>query len=280
MASMRLTSYPDGVYPPSDDTFLLVDALEQDVVASKRNEGGPRTEGKKSKLVAEAAPLDASEVGSVVEIGSGSGFVITSAAVLLPTAYAVGTDLSSRACLASRETLRSHPPSCSSRSDVVATESLRGFRPGAAFDVVLVNPPYVPTSSEELAESLRVLRGRREASEAETEGAAFTLTWAGGVEGVEMTKEMLRAGLGLLNARGGRLYLIVVQENRPEEMAKHATRVWRELWGRSEGDDPAPGLSWSIAIQTRANNELLSVLRFIAGGDHRHSLPSLELEQP
>ena len=42
--------------------------------------------------------------------------------------------------------------------------------------------------SEELRESLGTLREREELPEVpETEGAAFTLTWAGGLDGVEMT---------------------------------------------------------------------------------------------
>jgi len=33
MASISDTDYPDGVYPPSDDTFLLVDAVSADLRA-------------------------------------------------------------------------------------------------------------------------------------------------------------------------------------------------------------------------------------------------------
>ena len=264
MASISATTYGEGVYPPSDDTFLLVDALEQDLAAFSSGVGNESAEAaaKKSKLISSPLPLDGRDVASVVEVGSGSGFVSASASVLLPGAYVVGTDLSQRACLATRATLAAHTESCSGRSDVLGTESLLGLRPGAPFDVVLVNPPYVPTSSEELRESLSTLRERGGAAVPETEGAAFTLTWAGGLDGVEMTVAMLEAGLRALAAAGGRLYLIVVQENQPEELARRAQDVWRGVWA-DRGRRP-PRLAWAVAVQTRASNELLSVLRFVS----------------
>jgi len=59
----------------------------------------------------------------------------------------LGTDLSQRACLANRATIAAHAGSCSGRSDVLGTESLLGLRPGAPFDVFLLNPPLDFTTS-------------------------------------------------------------------------------------------------------------------------------------
>jgi release factor glutamine methyltransferase len=266
MAKISKTSYPDGVYPPSDDTFLLVDALAYDVAGA--------LSGKKSKMVSNILPLDADKVCTVTEMGCGSGFVAASAALLLPLAYVLGTDLSSRACLASKKTFESHD--CSPRSDVVASESLCSFKSSLSFDIILANPPYVPTSTEELSESLAILRAGRQkpvldsAGDRETESAAFTLTWAGGEDGIEMTKKMLRAALGHLSLDRGRLYLVVVAENHPDVLKAYATELWDEIWAEKYqklfeeegGRKPKPTLSAAIAVQTRANNELLSVLRF------------------
>ena len=154
--------------------------------------------------------------------------MIASASVLLPGALAIATDISVRACRATQRTLANHKSR--SRSAVVQSESLGGLREGLCFDVVLVNPPYVPTSTEELWESLKVLRlsggGRESAtiSPKETESAAFTLTWAGGRDGAEMSRVMLRAGLSRLESETakGRLYVIVVEENNPEDLAAFA----------------------------------------------------------
>ena len=282
MASVGETSYPDGVYPPSDDTFLLVDALDFDTAAAAAAAGGGgggvetkrKAPSRKSKEVVNVLPLDVTKVDTILEIGCGSGFVSTSASILVPNAYVLGTDLSSRACLASKATLEAHKRS--GRADVVASESLCCIKATQGFDLILINPPYVPTSSEELLESLQVLRtkqmsllGCAAACDVETENAAFTLTWAGGNDGVEMTKVMLRAGLSRLSVRdGSRLYLIVVQENQPEEIGEYGTSIWDDVSCREHGSGKGgntPSLSWSIALQTRANNELLSVLRFVVG---------------
>ena len=190
--------------------------------------------------------------------------MIASASVLLPGALAIATDVSVRACRATQRTLANHKSR--SRSAVVQSESLGGLREGLRFDVVLVNPPYVPTPTEELWDSLKLLRvsgGGREGAPGETETAAFTLTWAGGRDGAEMTRVMLRAGLRRLESETaeGRLYMIVVEENNPEDLAAFALREWDEI--RAERGGACAGLEWTIAVQTRANNELLSVMRFV-----------------
>ena len=45
MASISDTDYPDGVYPPSDDTFLLVDAVSADLQAKPSAKVSPTREG-------------------------------------------------------------------------------------------------------------------------------------------------------------------------------------------------------------------------------------------
>jgi hypothetical protein len=89
VASVSRTHWTGEVYEPSDDSFTLVDALEQDAAGWKAAQ--PRT---------------------CAEIGCGSGYVICSLALLLrqlgirSSLYA--TDVSQHALDATRQTLASH----------------------------------------------------------------------------------------------------------------------------------------------------------------------------
>ena len=57
------------------------------------------------------------------------------------------------------------------KSDVVLSRSGMNLR-SSVFDVVLINPPYVVTTSDELAESQN--------------GASLEASWAGGIDGTEL----------------------------------------------------------------------------------------------
>lgn len=94
------------VYPPREDTYLLLDAALQ-----------------------ELKPGD-----HVLEVGCGSGYI---AAGLAEYARVLATDINPHAV---RETR-------TRGIDVVRSDLLRGIR--GPFDMVLFNPPYLPTSEDE-----------------------------------------------------------------------------------------------------------------------------------
>jgi release factor glutamine methyltransferase len=95
-------------------------------------------------------------------------------------------------------------------------------------DVCLFNPPYVPTPSEEVG----------------SEG--IEAAWAGGVCGREVIDRLLPSVARLLSPRG-RLYLVLVTENRPAEVAAALA---------------ATGLSVATRVKaTQARNESLSIWR-------------------
>ncbi|XP_054879240.1 methyltransferase N6AMT1-like isoform X2 [Poeciliopsis prolifica] len=112
----------------------------------------------------------------------------------------------------------------------VITDLVQGLLPrlGGQVDVLLFNPPYVVTPSEEVGS-----RG-------------IEASWAGGQRGREVTDRFLPLVPGLLSTRG-LFYLVTIAENQPDDIIRLMSHF--DLEGES-------------SLTTRAGNERLSVLRF------------------
>ena len=195
------------VYEPSDDTFLLVDALSAD-----------------------APELLLQRPGLCVEIGSGSGCVITHLGSLLPrgSTALLATDVNPAAAAATFATGLAN----SQCVDVSLMNLLTGLRPGL-IDVLIFNPPYVPTSTEELTEA--------------TDARDISAAWAGGIRGREVL-DLLLPCLGEALSPRGVFYLLGVAENDRGEIA----RILLE----------EHGLHGRVVAERRAQNERLWVMRF------------------
>ena len=196
----------DRVYEPSDDTFLLCDALSAD-----------------------AADLQSRQPALCVEVGSGSGCVTAHLASLLPTSAVLSGDVNRDAVLATRATAAAN--GCSCRVDALLMDLLTALRP-ASVDVLVFNPPYVPTSEEELAQAVA--------------SHDISAAWAGGTRGRRILDRMLPALDAALSPRGV-FYLLGVAENDFDEIAQALRQQ--------------AGLEVKLIAERRAQNERLWVMR-------------------
>ena len=244
------------VYEPSDDTYLLCDAL-----------------------LADADGIVRARPALVVEIGCGSGAVTAYACQLLAERgglrpVAVAVDISRHACAAAAATASAN--GLASHVDVVEADLLGALegRLQGGVDLLLWNPPYVPTPPEE------VCSGKH------TPGAAAPLSaaWAGGEAGRDVTNRLLpRLGVShpppqpthtlkythtctfllcaivafcfcspmrlfsqRLLSKHGRIYIVAVAENDPSDMMECLR---------------AQGLSACIAAERTVPNERLCIIR-------------------
>ncbi|CAJ1086780.1 methyltransferase N6AMT1 [Xyrichtys novacula] len=192
------------VYEPAEDSFLLIDALEKD-----------------------AERLRTLSPCVCLEVGSGSGVVSAFlASVIGPSALFLCTDVNPAAAECTAKTA-----SCNSVSlQPVITSLVDSLLPrlSGKVDVLLFNPPYVVTPSEEVGS-----RG-------------IEAAWAGGKRGREVTDRFLPLVSELLSDKG-LFYLIAIAENDPDEMIGLMDKC---------------GLKGESFMATRAGNERLSVLRF------------------
>jgi release factor glutamine methyltransferase len=126
----------EKVYVPSDDTFLLCDAILKD----------------QEFLLKEAKPL------FVVEIGCGSGCVITYVTKLLldnnfNSFLPMGIDINIDALHLTRRTFERNINSRQQNIQLVQSNLFQAFENTSfqnSVDILIFNPPYVPSESSEI----------------------------------------------------------------------------------------------------------------------------------
>ncbi|KAH8281886.1 hypothetical protein KR054_003921 [Drosophila jambulina] len=177
----------EHVYEPAEDSFLLLDALEKDLDY-----------------------LDQLQPGLCVELGSGSGVIITALAKrLASSSLCLATDINPKACDATRRTAARNGASVGAIRCNLADALRRRF-----VDVLLFNPPYVVTSDEELQTQ------RFDSQSKSATDGNLVFSWAGGLDGRRVTDILLKQLDDILSPRGV-LYLLLLRENKPEEIIKH-----------------------------------------------------------
>ncbi|KAG6817622.1 hypothetical protein H0H87_006250 [Tephrocybe sp. NHM501043] len=200
----------DHVYEPAEDTFILLDALEEDEKALK--DLHPRIS---------------------LEIGSGSGCVSAFIGKILgPSVLYLCTDINPHACRCTRATGVQNSMELDALNASFASPIT--MRLSGSVDIILFNPPYVPTVPDE-------------ASDAQ-DARGIAGSWAGGTAGMNVTDVFLERVEDLLSERG-RFYLVAVAENNVPDIQERMLRLY--------------GLRGNIVLKRRAGREHLFVLRFV-----------------
>lgn len=224
----------DSVYDPAEDSFALLDALEAD-----------------------AKELKARNPTICLEIGSGSGIASTflSSIVEPSSALFLSTDINPHACLATLATSRLNQAHLNPINTNLVSPILQRIEAAGGADILLFNPPYVPTEEDELTRTQLA--------------AEIGATWAGGADGMVVTNIVLDLLPRILNPNGGTLYLVAVSANKPTEII--ATMAERGF--RGEVSLPTTCLTCSTTFRlTRLHVLLQIVLKRRAGIEMLHIL--------
>ncbi|KAI4367446.1 hypothetical protein MLD38_023185 [Melastoma candidum] len=213
----KVCSHPE-VYDPCDDSFALVDAL-----------------------LADRSNLLEHEPKICMEIGCGSGYVITSLALMLgkesPGSFYIATDVNPDAVATTQKTLQAHEVD----AEVVTCDIASGLehRLAGMVDVMVVNPPYVPTPEDEVG------------------GDGITAAWAGGIDGRTVIDRILPVADNLLSDKGW-LYMVTLTTNNPSQIC-----LKMKEWGYAS----------RIIVQRSTEEESLHIIKFWRDFPSSRSLP-------
>ena len=184
------------VYEPSEDTFLLLDALEIEL-----------------PYLLEKKPL------TCVEIGPGSGIIISALAKYLKHQshgfFAV--DINKFACDASQRTRRANNVNV----EVINMDLLTAFKPNS-IDMLVFNPPYVPTPTDKTTCNIpeqKKFYDKESENVYSSRDKILIKSWAGGADGCEIINRVISTLSNVL-AHDGIFYLLIIKDNNPEKIKK------------------------------------------------------------
>ncbi|KAJ7596713.1 hypothetical protein C8J56DRAFT_773478 [Mycena floridula] len=221
----------EHVYEPAEDTFIFLDALETD-----------------ADLLRASGPSICLEIGQLYRSGSGCVSSFLSTVLGASSSLYLCTDINSLACRAtSRTGIQNHasalPNSIFQPLSITKQGQLDAINASLALpllrrlqnsvDIILFNPPYVPTTANEAleAQDSRHIHG----------------SWAGGSDGMQVTDIFLEMVPKLLSPQG-RFYLVAIKQNNIPDIQQRMLEIHK--------------LESQIVLQRRAGREHLFILRF------------------
>lgn len=219
----------ERIYEPAEDSYLLLDALSSDSEKTFL-----RHRFRSSSHDSESSPSP-----FVVEIGTGSGVVISFVDAHTEIIFGrsdiltAGVDINRYACEATEETVRV------AEEGQAVQEKSHGFYLGnilgdlgsplkhGMVDVLIFNPPYVPTSDLPLLPDAIEKPGQ---PSYETDSHLLSLSYAGGIDGMETTDRLLDNIPSILSKDLGCAYILLCAQNKPEQV-KEKIKSWGLGWG-------------------------------------------------
>ncbi|KAI9732806.1 MAG: S-adenosylmethionine-dependent methyltransferase [Cirrosporium novae-zelandiae] len=260
-STSHLSPY-NTVYEPAEDTFLVLDTLSSP----------PETSFLQSRFISTPrTPL-------TLEIGTGTGilsaFLTANAKTILgrQDVVVLATDVNIHACRGARETVRkaveenigiAGGEKGSEKTTTTAPKSLRtySFTPilcslippllPRTLDILIYNPPYVPT--DELPDPPPL--SSQDTLTFNMESTLLALTYAGGPDGMHHTFPVLDALPEIMSPLGV-AYFIFCKRNLSEEVG----RAWLAKRNQ-EGEEGTWGFETVARSGGRAGFELLEVVR-------------------
>ncbi|KAJ9300151.1 hypothetical protein DTO271G3_2268 [Paecilomyces variotii] len=234
----------DTIYEPAEDSFLFLDTLSSSSETAWLSE---RFSSASSQTTYSPPPP------LVVEVGTGSGVVLAFAAANAKEIFGqqgimtLGTDVNLNACAATQQTVitaiheknekqindseKSKSKSSSHFLASLTADLCSPLRPHSV-DVLLFNPPYVPTPELPRLPSeadVQKERGMSRSEKFEHESYLLSLTYAGGADGMEITNRLLDEVPNVLDSERGVAYVLLCAQNKPEEV-KESIRAWGPGW--------------------------------------------------
>ncbi|OCK81489.1 hypothetical protein K432DRAFT_15969 [Lepidopterella palustris CBS 459.81] len=228
----------DNVYEPAEDSFLLLDTLSSPSETAFLHEKFNNSSADHSEETTQN-----SSVPLVLEVGTGSGvvlaFVAANANAILgrKDLLTLGTDINNFACRASAKTVQTaitEAPNISSHGyflGVVNADLTSSIRP-ASVDILIFNPPYVPTAelpSLSLHDDYNRISYENKTTIFERDSHLLSLSYAGGVDGMEITNKLLEQLPDILQPERGVAYILLCAQNKPNEV-KERVRLWGSSW--------------------------------------------------
>lgn len=250
----------DRIYEPAEDSFLLLDTLSSysEISFLKTRFGSPDSETDGSENDTKAVPSrgrpSTVPCPLILEVGTGSGVIlafITAQSEIIfgrTDVLTLGTDINRFACQATRETvINASMKGKKSTGDDVSSRDRKSQAINASFlgplladlasplragmiDVLIFNPPYVPTEQLPEPPGVRVWpQATEDGRSLEEDSYLLSLSYAGGLEGMEITLRLLQQIPGVLSWPRGVAYVVLCAQNRPE-LVKERIRAWSGEW--------------------------------------------------
>lgn len=215
----------ERVYEPAEDSYLLLDTLSSPA----------ETAWLHARFPAARAPL-------VLEVGTGSGVVLAFVAANASTIFGrpvatLGCDINAFACAAARETMvRTGSADAQAGLLGVVHADLVSFLASGSVDVLVFNPPYVPADLPDTARLQDCPTTTHMSSSAafERDSHLLSLSYAGGVDGMEVTDRLLDE-LRRVLGDAGVAYVLLCAQNQPERV-KQRVREWGGWDAETVGD--------------------------------------------